>query len=427
MMIPYLIQIPPEAKNKDGLQWLLRTGVAALNLRHVRVEQSEHPEFETVSVSESIRQSALFNISLAELLQRPAVFSDRGLLLVDQREDPLYTAFYLINCIQEYSNEQCRDPLGRYQYNCSYQKKFENGDQNVVTQIFENIFEYDYKNLLRNRVFEKSAFFLTHDIDSLYGAFLQDGLAALKKGRIDVIARIILNTLFLRPDWFNIDKIVKIENEYDVKSCFFWLVNKGRVNKLITNSDYSLKSKKVLSAIRQIAGSGAEIGLHKSVSDETFDQELSKLPHKTIINRNHYLKLQLPEHFDAIENSNLQIDCSLGFAEQFGFRNSLAIPFIPFNVKSNKPYSFLEVPLNIMDGTFQKYMNVSPKKTSRLILEFIENNRVNSVISVLWHNHFFSSFRFEGYFEPYHELLDYMKEQQFPTITSAQLYKKYHY
>ncbi len=105
----------------------------------------------------------------------------------------------------------------------------------------------------------------------------------------------------------------------------------------------------------------------------------------------------------------------------------MAIPFVPFSMGSQKPYHFLEVPLNVMDGTFQKYMGLSPEQSSQHIINFIEKNSTNAVISVLWHNHFFTSYRFGAYFKPYKELLNYLKENQYGYITPDELYAKYYF
>ena len=256
---------------------------------------------------------------------------------------------------------------------------------------------------------------------------MQDGLAAVKKGRLDIITKLVLNAVIMKPDWFNIDKILKIENEYDLKSTFFWIVNKGRVSKTLKNADYNISSPRVRKTLQSVLDNKSYLGLHKSISEESFDQELLKLNIPTTINRNHFLKFNLPAHYQNVETSALTIDCSLGFAEHYGFRNSMAIPFVPFNMESEQPFHFLEAPLNIMDGTFQKYMGLSPEQTSQHIISFIEKNSTNSVISVLWHNHFFASYRFGAYFKPYKELLNYIKEHQYVCITPDDLYSKYYF
>jgi hypothetical protein len=427
-MTSYLIFVPPATKNKEALLWLLRTAIIALNLKQVRANDTEVSGFETVHVDTGDFHSYLTETDLSsESISKKAFrFNDEGVILSANREDELLTAFYLINCLQEY-NSTALDAIGRFEYESSYQKKFNKTEINFATTLLERYFSRHLPKVMKNRLREKSSFFLSHDVDSLYGAFLQDGLAALKHGRLDIIARLILNTFILKPDWFNIDKIIKIESEYDLRSTYFWIVKKGRVNKVLTNADYDIRSKKLQETLALVQGKGNCIGLHKSVSNESFDTEVHKLNKHVVVNRNHYLKFTLPDHFKTIEASPIKIECSLGFAEHYGFRNSLAIPFVPFNCETGKPHTFLEVPLNVMDGTFQKYMKLSPQETTKSIIGFIEKNNTNSVISVLWHNHFFSSYRFRGYFEPYKDLLNYIKENGYNAMSPGQLFNKYYH
>lgn len=425
-MAAFLILIPADTRNQEALLWLFRTAVMALNLRKVCVDEKEIAGHEIIHLLNF--HTALPELSLTEdyFNKKAFSFNAEGVILRNDVEDELLTAFYLINCLQEY-NTTSLDAIGRFKFEGSHQQRFQKTEQNFVTLLFERYFKKYLPNVLANRVEEKSSFFLSHDIDSLYGAFLQDGKAALKRGRLDIIAKLILNTAILQPDWFNIDKIMNIESEYDLRSTFFWIVNKGRVNQSLTNADYDIRSKKMQETISSVTGKGNYIGLHKSISNETFNEEIAKLNKHIVINRNHYLRFTLPKHYKDLENSNIRIDCSLGYAEHYGFRNSLAVPFVPFNLQEAKPYSFLEIPLNVMDGTFQKYMQVSAEDTSRRIIEFIEKNKTNSVISVLWHNHFFSSYRFRGFFEPYKDVLAYIKENKFEAKSPGQLFNKYYH
>lgn len=426
-MIPYHLIIPSHTANKERLLWTFRTAVIALNLRHVSVGEKEDPGKESIIFPPDFA-TVLHTLDFTQFIEKAHVFqfNDEGVIFSNGEEDILLTAFYLANCLQEH-NSFSSDPIGRYRYEDSYQKRFNKIAVNFVALLFERYFKKWCPHVLRNRLNEPTRFFVSHDIDSLYGAFLQDGLAALKGGRFDIITRLIFNYVFLRPDWFNIDKILKIESEYDLKATFFWIVNKGRVNRTLTNADYSINNVKVKGAIQLILDKGSYLGLHKSVSPESFDNEKAKLKKSVIINRNHYLRFRLPEHFDEIERSSLKIDCSLGFAEHYGFRNSLGVPFVPFNIRENRTYRFLEVPLNVMDGTFQKYMDLDPETASSHITRFIESNRQNCVLSVLWHNHFFSSYRFRGYFEPYKQLLEYIRGNKYGFISPDQLYNKYYF
>ena len=337
-------------------------------------------------------------------------------------ENVLVKIFYLVNSLGEFNlNKENIDELGRFKYIYSVQSKIDITENLVWKLIVSSVSNYDFLRtayIINNL---KSYFFLSHDIDSLYGSTLQDGLWALKNKRFDVLFKIFTNILIAKPHWFNIDLIMKLESDYDFKSTFYWLVNKGKIDARQTNSDYLIRSTKVQNQLNKVEKNGFENGLHKSISNESFEVEISKLNRISLGNRYHYLKFQLPHAYHEIENSGLKLDASLGFAEHYGFRNSYGYPFCPYNLKTKRHHSFIEVPLTIMDGTFQRYLKIPVHKTADTIISFIEKNKENSLLSVLWHNTFFTNYKYKGYKEEYIKLLQYFYEEKYVNINQSEI------
>lgn len=338
----------------------------------------------------------------------------------DGTPDYLSTAFYMLACLQEYDQTSNLDSLKRFKFSNSYQWHFKNAEQNIVQFCFDKLAE----TLAIRPIDEPTRFFLSHDIDSVYGSLLQDGFYAFKRGRLDILLKLIFNVALNKPDWLNIDQIINIESEYDFRSTFFWIVRKGKEQGLI-NADYRFKSSTIQNNLKQVANRGFENGLHKSVSAATFEEELAAFTNKPVSNRYHYLKFNLPEGFNALEDSGLKMDASLGFAETMGFRNSYGLPCNPFNIKERRPYSFVEVPLHVMDRTFFQYNPLTPVKAKQTIIDFLEKNRKNCVLSILWHNNFFTNYKFNGYLGMYKGILTYIRENNFNTITQEELIKNY--
>lgn len=338
----------------------------------------------------------------------------------DGNPDYLATAFYMVNSIQEY-NSPDKDEIGRFPFSASYQYRFENIQTNLVQQYFDKLKKEHPKLSLLKKTDRPTKIFLSHDLDSINGALLQDGMAALKRGNIPAIFRMMFNAVLLKPDWLNMDKIMQIESEYDAKSVFFWLVNKGKVNARMTNSDYAIHRSPVRKMIASIEKNGWENGLHKSISTDSFQQEIQKLGVTVNGNRYHYLRFSLPAAYDEIEESGLKLDASLGFAENYGFRNSYGLPFKPFNLKERKEYSFVEVPLNVMDGTFQRYQKIPVDKTAESVIRFFEENNRNCILSVLWHNTFFTDYKYRGYLREYKKILAYCYDSKFSFINTNEI------
>lgn len=352
--------------------------------------------------------------------QKPVFDTEGFILTLNNQRDYFTTAFYLLNCLQEFDGKNL-DSLGRFQYGGSYQQRFNAIRKNTVQFCFDQMaLQFGLKPTK-----QKSRFFLTHDIDSVYGAILEDGFNVLKKGRFDLFIKMLFRLAIGRPDWLNMDKIMKLESEYDCRSVFYWIVNKGRINKREINADYSFSSKQIQDQLSLVECKGFENGLHKSISAMSFELELLKFNNRPIGNRYHYLKFNLPIGFNSLEACGLKLDASLGFAEEFGFRNNYGLPFTPFNVHINKPYSFVEVPLHIMDRTFFQYKKTDVKETQNQILNFFEENKENCVLSILWHNTFFTDYKFKGYLNMYKSILGYIKENNFSTISQQEIIDQY--
>jgi hypothetical protein len=239
------------------------------------------------------------------------------------------------------------------------------------------------------------------------------------------MANIIFANLLLRPQWLNMDKIMKIEDEFGFKSTFYWLVNKGRTKDGFKNSDYAIGSKHVQNQIECVQKKGWENGLHKSISDDSFVTEMNKLGFMPLGNRYHFLKFNIHANFKDIESAGLKFDGSLGFAEEMGFRNSYGLPYKPYNFETQKAYQFVECPLHIMDTTLHGYQKVSADEAFRKITAFMESNSNDAVFSVLWHNNYFTDYKYGDYFKLYKKLLQYFVDSKYECITQSQMIEDY--
>ena len=334
--------------------------------------------------------------------------------------------FYLVNSLNEYNHpKEAYDNLGRYQYESSIIKELGIKNNIVLDLIKNSISNNSFLQSIFTTSNHNSYFYLSHDIDSVNGSLTQDGLWAIKNKRLDVMLNLFFNVVTSKPHWLNLDLIMKTESEYDFKSTFYWLVNKGKIDARQTNSDYSISSPKIISEINNISKNGFEVGLHKSISNESFKSELSKMPISVTGNRYHYLKFQLPDAYNKIEEAGLKLDASLGFAEHYGFRNGYGYPFQPYNSNTNQAYSFVEIPLNIMDGTFQRYMQIPVEKTADKIISFLETHNQNALLSILWHNTFFSNYKYKGYLNEYKKILAYLYEAKFQNINQNEIINQF--
>lgn len=149
--------------------------------------------------------------------------------------------------------------------------------------------------------------------------------------------------------------------------------------------------------LRQAAQRGFEIGLHASyasVTDrETLAEEATELEraveHRPRGSRQHWLRFdERGKLYRAVEDARLAYDSSQGFSETCGFRNGANFAFPPYDFQNERPCSFLEIPLVIMDGSLE----ASSRKTKTDPQEIADSILAESRkwgwggISLLWHN-----------------------------------------
>ncbi|MFZ6014276.1 MAG: DUF7033 domain-containing protein, partial [Bacteroidota bacterium] len=402
----------PEARNiKSELDYLFKILNCNQNTKFDLLVTEQQTEY-------SIGVGAGHTFTISENFVKRKISKDdlngQGFFESNGQIDYITTAFFCLSSWQEHEDKE-PDALGRFQYKNSYQFKLGNIRRNIVQECFDAMAA---RLGLQSR-HEKSTFFLSHDIDTVYGAIKEDGFNVIKKGRFDLFLSMLFKVAIGKPAWLNIDHIMDLESAYDCRSTFYWIVNKAQ-----KDADYQFQSPRMQKYFKNVSSRGFDNGLHKSLSGESFQQEIEKLGVHPLGNRYHFLKFHLPEGYDALENAQIQLDASLGFSEQWGFRNNYGLPYNPYNMAKRAPYNFVEVPLHIMDRTFfHKRMDL--RTVENEIFSFFEAHNENAVLSILWHNNFFTDYKYKGYLSLYKKILAFIRDGNFGTINQEQIIQKY--
>lgn len=281
---------------------------------------------------------------------------------------------------------------------------------------------------LRKRVLEGSGVFLSHDVDRLLTGKYISALSSLKNIQVAKFIRGFRN----RPDvWFNVREIAEKESDLGVSSTFFFLAKQGKSH-LGRNADYSLKSGFLQDALKDLGALGAEIALHGSLGSDEHSQmlkeEMAPFPSAPMGNRFHFLRIHPHATWAKLEHAGLSYDASLGFPDRPGFRRGTCRPFRPFIFPENRPSKIWEIPLIAMDTTFRqgRYLNLDYRQVPAYLNKLmVEVQKRSGIMSILWHNTYLSSFKFEGWSEPYWSFVgDWSSEARFWTGTS--IYRHYH-
>lgn len=102
-----------------------------------------------------------------------------------------------------------------------------------------------------------------------------------------------------------------------------------------------------------------------SHSIDSYSNEEKQVSGFCLLNLNtHYSTL-----FNTLEKTPVSYDCSIYYAEHGGYRAGTALPYQPFNIKENRPFSILEIPPVL----FIKMSEVkSPNKNRTLPVSILE-------------------------------------------------------
>lgn len=351
----------------------------------------------TVKISLEENDGANFRISQkmidlleGDIYEHEAWFEEEPLVVENNHPDYIATCFYMINCIQEYA-ENVEDKWGRFDYKHSYQYKFSVAQENLVVKYFKEMAsELGFSENLN----AASTVFLSHDID-VFKVKKQSISTEIKT--VDFSA--VLRTL-AKSNEDLLQELINYEQSKGLKATYFWLPVQGN-HREIPHADYTID--KVKSFIKQLGNSSNfEVGLHKSATEKTINDEADLIAPNVKSNRYHFLKYNVKTDYPKLESSKISSDCSLGFSHTIGFRNSYGLPFRPYSPTLQKQFTFWVNPLHIMDSSLIYYTTGTVSEKERMVKQFIDSNRENCQLGILWHNNYLAG----SYKEFFYRIVD---------------------
>ncbi|MFC1568996.1 polysaccharide deacetylase family protein [bacterium] len=329
-------------------------------------------------------------------------------------DDILLSAFYFLSGWQEYVYQYHHEDES-YPYSESLQAKL-GITQEPIVHVYFDILKTAIEKMcniilqLRSYCGKSFALCLTHDVDKCKTGWVEDGFYSLRHGKMKDLIHIISNRIQGHDTWFKFDDILHLEDQYKAHSTFFFIASQKQSGG--ENADYRIDEANIQKTITDILEQGYEVGIHGSIGShlrrEQLQQDLGKIDHRVTGSRFHYLSFHNPQTISILEEADIQYDSTLGFAEEIGFRNGVAWPFPLFDCQRNQEKPILEIPLIMMDATLRKYKNEQPEDVFPKIKDLLDCvKHVNGCCALLWHNNYFSNYKFQGWGELYQSILEY--------------------
>jgi len=251
---------------------------------------------------------------------------------------------------------------------------------------------------------------LSHDVDRIKKTFQYGthGLKALFKGDLNSVIYQAYS-IFLKQPYWQFDKIIEIENEYNVKSSFYILNESFSFNAFkiktwpLSIGYYDIHNKQLVKTLKYLDNNDWEIGVHGSYRSYNNITLLKKekrtlediIGHKIEGIRQHFLNRN-EETWFLQKEAGFLYDSSFGNEKKAGFQDSKYLPFTPSGMTD-----FTVVPLVIMDCRIMTLQN--PWKEALKIIEEAEQNHACLVIN--WHQRVFNTKEFPGYSELYVQII----------------------
>lgn len=390
--------------------------------------------------------------------------ADRAII----HDDLLASAFFFLSGWQEYVYMH-RHSAVRYPFRESLQHRLNIARLPVVNYYFEILktaIERCYSLTLHVSPWGESPFgiCLTHDVDTAFSGWGEDLVATLRQSRPPAAINILRDLITTGSTRFNFPKILAIEQRNSANSSFYFLARREKVfvktggekgfvsepgaekvvdpkyffqpgrsavySKAQKNADYDIRSARFQQVFELIQQHGSEIGIHgsfgASLSLHRFREELQRFGRPVKGGRFHYLCFDVTQTLDILEQTGQNYDSTLGFAEAPGFRNGIAFPFVPFHIGENRPCRFLEIPLIAMDTTYRSYQKTAPGDVLPDIRNLMEiAAKFGGCFTLLWHNAYFSPYKFAGWAEIYEDILREGNGRQALLLSGEQVFQRW--
>jgi hypothetical protein len=312
--------------------------------------------------------------------------------------DIFAASFYLLTLYEEYLSDKV-DEHGRYPFreSLAYRKGFlEIPLIDRWTYLLKEMLEKTHPDFTSQK--RAYRFISTFDIDHPY-LYLKKGwiksaggtIRDLLKSDFKSVATRFAVLLHLKPDPYMeaIQWIDEIQKEAKLPYLIFILTGgKGKYGKSAVYPTHAYHQR-----LKRLEGATA--GLHPSYNTYLNikqlikeKKDLEKILGKVITaNRQHFLRLHIPETFQELGIAGLNEDFSLAFAQAPGFRSGTAIPHPFYDVEKESETDLQLHPTIVMDSTLISHLGLNTEEALAKMKKLADECKQSGGDYVsLWHN-----------------------------------------
>jgi hypothetical protein len=310
--------------------------------------------------------------------------------------------FWLVSRYEEYQSFEA-DKHGRFAAGNSF--AFQNNFLNIpLVNIWVEELSQKLKIHFKDFTFPNKkaySFIPSYDIDYAWAyrnkGFFRNFAAGVKdliKFNFDNFFERIAVLSGIRQDpFYTFDYIKNLHNISEVKPLIFWLL--GDYAHFDKNISYQVEQfRKLITNLDKLYNSGIHPSYLSNFQKEKVEMEIKRLESilskKITKSRQHFLKLKFPDTYQNLLRMGITDDYTMGYAEQPGFRASIACSFYWYDLKNETQTNLRIHPFMLMDVTLHTYLKMSPEAALQSVLPIIQSTKeAGGELISIWHNNSF--------------------------------------
>ena len=157
---------------------------------------------------------------------------------------------------------------------------------------------------------------------------------------------------------------------------------------------YDIKDPKVATLLQLATQRKYEVGIHPSYNaSEDTDMHigetatLAKVSNRKIKkSRQHFLRWSWDKTPEIISQSPIDQDSSMGYNRRLGFRCGTGYAYHLYDFKTEKAYTWTELPLAYMESSLIHESEKTGKSVEEISNAFLDQNKQSTHIEMNWHN-----------------------------------------
>ncbi len=384
-----------------GVQFNVTTDIEFFkNINQTKINYSDKCFPETIKM---VPHSLLFENTIFDH-QPQLIQSEKHIAFFKTSDDPTLPCdlfaccFWMISRYEEYLPFKT-DKHMRFSASASFALK-----NNLLDKPMTDIWALHIASILQTQYpsyklsSRKTKHLATFDIDVAYaykGRSFYRTIAASAKSIVSLnfvnIKNQLATLMKLQQDPYDIYDFIFTEYKRNNKKALIF-ITLAAYSTFDKNSSIKNKCiKKLILDLQKKAEIAIHPGYYSLEKPENIIKERIKL--ETILqtkikkSRMHYLRFSLPNTYNKLIESEIEIDYSMGFADEPGFRAGTCTPFFFFDLTSNAESKLLIVPITIMDGSVHDYLKLNTAQALEKYKQLFDAvDSVSGTFVTIWHN-----------------------------------------